>query len=171
MALLLLHRYGTNAHDTHNANSRRFWHREFTVILPSIHCNAFPMVPCTLPAFFITNLQASQFYHFTALFIVQFLCDFVLQLVETAVCFSICMIQCEFSILIYSLYHIFIKLLWIEDKHCSSIEGKNIVGIGYTLSTKVVSSLVNFTLFIKIWESIQTASIPTTGVIILNKGT
>ena len=32
----------------------------------------------------------------------DFLCGFVLQLVETAMCFTICMIQCVFSILIFS---------------------------------------------------------------------
>ena len=33
----------------------------------------------------------------------------------TAVCFTICMIQCVFSILIYSFNHIFIELPWLED--------------------------------------------------------
>ena len=36
----------------------------------------------------------------------KFLCDFVLQLVETAICFTIFKIQCVFSILIYSFNHI-----------------------------------------------------------------
>ena len=118
------------------------------VISPSIHCNVFPMVPCTLPVFFLANLQM-WFYHSTTLLIVQFLCNFVLQLVEIAVCFTICMIQYVFSILIYSFNHIFIKLSWIEDKQqCFfSIEGKIIVCIGYTLSIKVIRRLVNLTLF------------------------
>ena len=63
--------------------------------------NAFPMVPCTLPTIFVTKLQISQFYHSTTLFIMQF----SLQLVEIAVCFTTCMIQCVFYILIYSLNH------------------------------------------------------------------
>ena len=78
---------------------------QISVILPFICCNAFLMVSCTLPAFFIMNSQISQFYS-TTLFIMQFLCNFVLQLIETAVCFTICMIQCVFSILIYSFNHI-----------------------------------------------------------------
>ena len=56
----------------------------------------------------------------------------------------------------------FIKLPRIEDKHqqhCFSIEGKSIIGIGCTLSIKVISSLVNLAFFIKIWESIQTGFI------------
>ena len=157
----------SNAHDTHNANSWDFWLHKFAAISPSIHCNAFPVVPCTLQAFFIANLQTSQFYHSTNLFIAWFLCSCVLQLVETAVCFTICMIQCVFSILIYSFNHICIKLPWIEDKHQQhfySTEVKSIVGI----KIKVVSSLVNFTLFIKIWEITETGSIPTTGWVLSN---
>ena len=141
------------------------------MILPSICCNAFPMVSCTLPAFFVMNSQASWFHHSTTLLIVQFLHDFVLQLVETVACFTICMIQQWFSIFIYSFNCIFIKLSWIEDKwqqHCFSIEGKIIVCNGYALSIKVISSLVNLTLFIKIWENIQTGSIPTTGWVLSN---
>ena len=55
---------------------------------------------------FIANSQTLQFYCSTTLFIMHFLCDFVLQLVETAICFTICMIQCVFSILLYSFNHI-----------------------------------------------------------------
>ena len=149
-----------NAHDTHTTRIRGVFE---VAISPSIHCNVFPMVPCTLPVFFLANLQM-WFYHSTTLLIVQFLCNFVLQLVETAVCFIICMIQHVFCILIYSFNHIFIKLSWIEDKqqqHFFSIEGKIIACIGYTLSIKVIRRLVNLTLFLKIWESIQTGSIPT----------
>ena len=80
----------------------------------------------------------------------------------TAVCFTTCMIQHMLSILIY----ILINLPWIAGKqqqHCFSIEGKSIVGIGYTqLKIKVASSLVNSTHFIKIWGSIQIDSTPTT---------
>ena len=36
---------------------------------PLICCNAFPMVPCTLPAVFVANLQTLWFYHSTTLFI------------------------------------------------------------------------------------------------------
>ena len=159
------------AHDTQNVNLWHFWHSKFTVISPLICCYAFPMVPCTLPAFFITNLQTLSFYCSTILFIAWFLYYFLLQVVETAVCFTICMIQCVFSILIYSFNHIFQTLPWIDDKHqehCFSIEDKSIVGFGCTLSIEVISSLVNFTLFIKIWESIKTGSIPTTGWVLSN---
>ena len=47
----------------------------------------------------------------------NFLFDFVLQLIETAICFTICMIQFVFSILICSFNHNCIKLPWLEDKH------------------------------------------------------
>ena len=66
--------------------------------------------------FFVTNSHMSWFYHSTTRLLAQFLHDFVLQLVETAACFTICMIQHVFSILIYSFNRIFIKLSWIEDK-------------------------------------------------------
>ena len=137
-----------------------WYHPQFTAMLfqwPHAHCQHFSSWICRHHDF-ITLLPFS-------------LHDFLLQLVETAVCFTICLIHCVFSILIYSFNHIFIKLPWIEDKHqqhCFSIEGKSIIGIGYTLSIKVVSSLVNFTLFIKIWESIHTGSIPTTGWVLSN---
>ena len=133
--------FRTYAHDTHNVNLWHFWCCDIAMILPSIHCNAFPMVPCTLPVFFIVNSQALWFIQSTTLLITQLLGNFVLQLVETAVYFTICMIQHMFSILIYSFNHIFIKLSWIEDKqqqHCFSIEGKNIVCIAYTLSTVIL---------------------------------
>ena len=92
-----------NVHETNNVNSWHFWCHEFAVISPSICCNAFPMVPCTLPAFFIMNLQTLQLYYpFNDMI---YLCNFVLQLVEAAICFTICMTQCVFSILIYSFNH------------------------------------------------------------------
>ena len=62
----------THAHDTHNVNLWCFWHWKFAAILLSIHCNAFTMVPCTLPVFFIVNSQTSWFYHSTTIFIVWF---------------------------------------------------------------------------------------------------
>ena len=83
------------------------------------------MVPCKLPVFFIVKLQTSWFYHSTTLLIRWFLHDFVLQLVETTVCFTIDMIQHMFSILIYSFNHIFIKLSWIEDSDHGSVELQN----------------------------------------------
>ena len=147
------------AYDIHNTNSWHFWCQEFAAMLfqwSHAHCQHF----------------SSQFYHSTTLFIAQFYVQFCVATGLAAVCFTICMIQCVFSILIYTFSHIFIKLPWIEDKqqqqHCFSIEGKSIVGIGYTLSIEVISSLVNFTIFIKIWESIQTGSIPTTGWVLSN---
>ena len=88
------------------------WHtqRQFAAFLTSRICHditldslqCFPTVPCTLPAFSVVNSQTLQCYCSTTLLIVQFLCDFVLQLVETAVCFTIYMIQHVFSIFIYS---------------------------------------------------------------------
>ena len=104
------------AYDTHNTNLLHFWCYKFAMILPSICCNAFSMVPCTLPAVFITNLQMLQFYHSTTLFITWFFVWFCVATGLTAVCFTICMIQHIFSILIYLFNHIFIKLPWIEDK-------------------------------------------------------
>ena len=78
------------------------------IALNSLQC--FTNGPMHTASIFIADLQMSQFYHSATLFITQFLQDFVLQLVETAVCFTICMIQHVFSILIYSFNHIFIKL-------------------------------------------------------------
>ena len=40
------------AHDTHSANSRRFWRHEFAAISRWICSNAISMVPCTHSAFF-----------------------------------------------------------------------------------------------------------------------
>ena len=52
-----------NIHDTHNVNSWHLWHHTLATISPSIHCNAFPVVPCTLPVFFIVNSLYYQFHH------------------------------------------------------------------------------------------------------------
>ena len=52
------------------------------------------------------SLQICRHHDFIALLPFSshnFLSNFVLQLVETAICFTICMIQCVFSILIYSI--------------------------------------------------------------------
>ena len=139
-----------NAHDTHDANSRRFWRRDIAVDSLLCFSNG-PMHTASIFCCKFTDVTILSLYY---TFNHVILCDSMLQLVETAVCFTICMIQHEFSILIYSLNPIFIKLSWIEDKqqqHCFSTEGKIIICIGYTLSIKVISSLVNLTLFIKIW--------------------
>ena len=85
------------------------------------------------------NLFTLQFFNSRPPFIAQFFVQFCVATGLTAVCFTICMIQHVFSILIYSFNHIFIKLPWIEDKqqqHCFCIEGKSIIGIGYTYKSK-----------------------------------
>ena len=121
------------------------WHtqHEFAAFLTSrIHCDiALDSLQCFLNGpmhtanIFVANLQMSLFYHSTTLFITWFFVQFCVAAGLTAVCFTICMIQCVFSILIYSFNHILIKLPWIEDKqqHCFSIEDKSIISIGYTL--------------------------------------
>ena len=117
-----------NAHDTPNANLLHFWHCDITAILPSICWNAFSMVPCTLPAFLITNVQTSQFYHSTPLLITWLFCNFVLQLIETAVCFTFCMIQHPHLFIQPYLYKIIMNrrqataalLLYRRQNHCMS---------------------------------------------------
>ena len=97
---------------------------------PWFFCSAFPMFSCTLPAFFIMNLQMSWFYHSTTLLIAQYFVWFRVATGWNYCMFYLWMIQCVFSILIYSFNHIFIKLPWIEDKqqqHSFSIEGKSII--------------------------------------------
>ena len=126
----------TKGLDTQNTNLQWFWHCKFAAISPLICCNAFSMVPCTLPAFSIANSQMLQFYRSTTLFILQFFVQFCVATGLTADVLPFCVILHVFSILIYAFNHIFIKLPWIEDKqqqHSFCIEGKSILGIGYTL--------------------------------------
>ena len=113
-------------YDTHKANLQHFWHCKFTVISPSICCNAFPMVPCTLPAFFIVNSQTLQFYCSTTLFIMQFFVQFCAATGLTAVCFTICMIQHVLaSSSIHSTLSLCQKLLYHFNSDCGSVEWQN----------------------------------------------
>ena len=110
----VIHIYTHNAHDTQWEFLMLWYHPQFIAML------------------FQWSHAHYKFYHYYP-FNCMIFCDFVLELVETAVCFTICMIQHVFSILSYSFSHIFIKLLWIEDKqqqHCFSIEGRIIIYIG-----------------------------------------
>ena len=117
--------------DTHNANSRRFWRREFVAISHWIHSNVISMVPFTQAVFFRCKFMAIFLLcNFFTLY-PFYRAIFCVATGLTAVCFTTCMIQHMLSILIF----ILINLPWIEGKqqqHCFSIEGKSIVGIGYT---------------------------------------
>ena len=120
--------------DTQNANLWWFWHREFVAILYWIRSNVISMVPFTQAVFFCCEFAANFLLHdFFALdpFYHAIFVWFCVATGLTAVCFTTCMIQHMLSILIY----ILINLPWIEGKqqqHCFSIEGKSIIGIGYT---------------------------------------